>query len=116
MREKRRAALRAQAVYYVLTGACPLVNRKTFERLTGPKHDWWLVQMVGLLAVTNGIAIACGTFAERPSPETLALSRLSALSFAGIDAVYALKGRISPIYLADAALELGILWLTLTGA
>jgi hypothetical protein len=105
MPNRRRAALRFQAAYYIITGAWPLVSRRTFEAVTGPKADWWLVQMVGLLAVTNGIAIASGTTGEHISRETLTLSILSALSFATIDSVYTLKGRISKIYLCDAVVE-----------
>jgi hypothetical protein len=92
-------------MYYIVTGAWPLLSRRSFEAVTGRKYDWWLVQMVGLLALTNGIAIAAGLQREKLSRETLALSALSAISFAAIDTVYALKGRISRIYLGDAAVE-----------
>jgi hypothetical protein len=109
MPNRQRFALRAQAAYYIGTGAWPLLSRRAFEAVTGHKHDWWLVQMVGLLAFTNGIAIGIGARSEYPSPEALSLSTLSALSFAAIDAVYAIRGRISPIYLADAVLELGFI-------
>jgi hypothetical protein len=102
----RLLALRFQAAYYIITGAWPLLSRRAFEAATGRKRDWWLVQMVGLLALTNGIAIAGGARSDQPSKETLMLSVLSAASFATIDTVYALKRRISPVYLADAALEL----------
>ncbi len=101
----RRSALRFQAGYYVLTGAWPLFSRRSFEAVTGPKRDWWLVQMVGLLAVTNGVALAAGLNAQRVSRETLTLSVLSAAAFASIDTVYSLTGRISKVYIADALLE-----------
>jgi hypothetical protein len=101
-----RAALRFQAGYYIATGVWPLLNRRSFEAVTGPKADWWLVQMVGLLAATIGTALAVGARGERPAPEVRTLALLSALSFAGIDTVYALGGRISKIYLGDAVVEL----------
>lgn len=103
-----RTALRIQAVYYVGTGLWPLASRRTFEAVTGPKTDWWLVQMVGLLAGTIGTAIAMGAREERPPPAIRTLGVLSALSFAGIDVVHAARRRISPIYLADAVLELAL--------
>ncbi|HEV3152838.1 MAG TPA: hypothetical protein VGZ02_03430 [Candidatus Baltobacteraceae bacterium] len=106
MPNKRRAALAFQAVYYSVTGAWPLFSRRTFEAVTGPKSDWWLVQMVGLLAFTNGAAI--GSSLRNPPPEIVRLSLLSAFSFAAIDIVYTASGRISPVYLADAAVELVI--------
>jgi hypothetical protein len=104
----RRAALQFLAAYYIGTGLWPLVSRRAFEAVTGPKVDWWLVQMVGLLAATIGTSIAAGTREKRPSPAVYTLAVLSALSFAGIDVVHAARRRISPIYLGDAAVELAV--------
>lgn len=101
----RRAALQAQGAYYVLTGLWPLVSRRSFEAVTGPKSDWWLVQTVGLLAASTGVALIAGARDTRPSGAVCALAGLTALSFAWIDAVHSLRGRISKIYLADAAAE-----------
>lgn len=105
----RRCALRFQAGYYLATGAAPFLSRRLFEAATGRKTDWWLVQMVGLLAMTSGAAIAAGLRARRISPETLTLAVLSALSFAAIDTVHSLRGRISKVYLCDAAVEIALL-------
>ena len=99
----RRAALQLQAAYYIGTGLWPLASRRAFEAVTGPKTDWWLVQMVGLLAATIGVSLSAGAREEPPSAPTRTLALLSALAFAGIDITYALRRRISPIYLADAA-------------
>lgn len=104
-----RRVLRFQACYYLATGAAPFVSRRLFEAVTGPKTDWWLVQMVGLLAITSGAAVAVGSRSEKPSPETLAMAALSAASFAAIDIVHSLRGRISKVYLCDAAVELLLL-------
>jgi hypothetical protein len=104
----RRAALQFQAAYYIGTGVWPLASRRAFEAVTGPKVDWWLVQMVGLLAATIGAAIAVGAREEPPSPAMRTLGVLSALSFAGIDIVHSARRRISPIYLGDAAIELAL--------
>lgn len=105
MPNSRRAALQVQAVYYIVTGAWPLLSRRTFEGVTGRKTDWWLVQMVGLLAATVGTTLAIGARDERPALAVRALAVLAAFSFAGIDAVHSLRGRISKIYLADAIVE-----------
>jgi hypothetical protein len=104
----RRAALQFQGAYYIGTGLWPLVGRRSFEAVTGPKTDWWLVQMVGLLAASIGTTIAIGASEERPSRAVRTLAALSALSFAGIDVVHAARRRISPIYLGDAAVELAL--------
>lgn len=102
----RRKTLAFQAGYYAITGIFPLLTRRGFEAVTGKKTDWWLVQMVGLLALGNGVALAAGTRSERISEETLTLAILSALSFAAIDIAYVFKRRIAAVYLADAAIEL----------
>jgi energy-converting hydrogenase Eha subunit E len=100
--------LGGQAVYYVVTGCWPIVHMGSFEAITGPKVDDWLVKMVGLLAATIGITLGVAVRRRRWSAEVRTLAILSALSFAAIDLRYAVTGRISPIYLADAAAELAI--------
>mgnify|MGYP003293179536 CR=1 FL=1 len=59
MRSLARATLLAQGGFYVLSGVWPLVSMRTFELVTGPKTDDWLVRMVGLLAAVIG-ALAGG--------------------------------------------------------
>jgi ABC-type branched-subunit amino acid transport system permease subunit len=103
-----------QGAYYALTGLWPVVHLPSFEAVTGPKVDDWLVHMVGLLAAAIGIAL--GIAALRGEARTLTaigLAAGSALAFAGIDLWYGFGGRISPIYLADAVAEPG--WLLLLG-
>lgn len=109
MPNSRRAVLQVQAAYYIATGMWPLFNRRAFEAVTGPKTDWWLVQMVGLLAATIGATLAVGSRKERPALAIRTLAVLSALSFAGIDIVHSLRGRISKIYLADAVAEAALI-------
>lgn len=103
-----RLLLGGQAAYYILTGLWPIVHMGSFEAITGPKVDDWLVRMVGLLAATIGITLAVALRARRLGPEVRTLAILSALSFAAVDLWYALTGRISAIYVADAAVELAL--------
>lgn len=102
---EKRQILRAQALYYLVTGITPVVSMRLFERITGPKTDKWLVQMVGLLAASIGVTLLAGTGEDEIDDVVLTLALTSALSFAAIDVVYTAKRRISPVYLADAALE-----------
>jgi hypothetical protein len=99
-----RRLARVQGAYYLATGLWPLVSMRTFEAVTGPKTDRWLVRMVGLLAAVIGASLLTrqGGTADR----TLAIG--SALSFASIDTWYAARRTISPLYLADAAVELAL--------
>ena len=104
---RQRQLIGLQGAYYLLTGLWPLVHLPRFEAVTGPKVDDWLVHMVGLLAVVIGGTLALGTANGRSSTlEVIVLASSSALAFAGIDLWYGLKGQISPVYLADALVEL----------
>jgi len=106
----KQKVLRIQGAYYVATGLWPLVSMRSFEALTGPKVDKWLVQMVGLLAVTIGASLLLGArHDDRVDNAVLTLAFASALSFATIDVVHSLRRRISPIYLCDALSELALI-------
>lgn len=54
---KRILLFRAWGTYYVVTGLWPLIHLTSFEAVTGPKTDDWLVHMVGLLAASIGLAL-----------------------------------------------------------
>lgn len=108
MKIDRRAVLAAQGGYYLATGVAPFVSRPAFEKVTGPKSEWWLVQTVGLLAGTIGGGLLAAAVRDRVTPEITGIAVGSALSFAAIDTVYALRGRIAPTYLADAAAQAAI--------
>lgn len=102
-----------QGVYYVVSGLWPLVSMRTFERVTGPKVDDWLVRMVGLLAaVIGGVLLIRSARPGAHGPDR-ALGVGSAAAFAAIDVAYGGRGRISPVYLADAAAEIALIggWL-----
>ncbi|HEX2474575.1 MAG TPA: hypothetical protein VHK01_07515 [Lacipirellulaceae bacterium] len=100
-----RAVLFIQGVYYLITGIWPLGSIETFEAVTGPKTDDWLVQTVGVLAAVIGATLLVGTWRRVPNRETLTLSVLSILGFATVDVVFVLRDIIGPIYLADAAIQ-----------
>jgi hypothetical protein len=100
-----RAVVIVQGVYYLITGIWPLISMTTFEVVTGPKTDDWLVQTVGVLAAVIGVTLLVGSMRRAPSRETIALSVLSILGFAAVDIVFVLRGTIGAIYLADAAIQ-----------
>lgn len=110
----RNSVLRTQGFYYVLTGLWPVIHMPSFEAITGPKVDDWLVKMVGLLAAVIGSTLSLASQRANQSLEIFWLAVSSALAFTVIDVWYALGGRISPIYLADAAVEIAIVLLLVT--
>jgi hypothetical protein len=99
----------AQGAYYLATGVWPLVSPATFQALTGPKRELWLVKTVGALAaVIGGVLTYAGARRRRPS-EVALLAMGSAAAFAAIDIVYVAKRRILPVYLVDAAAQIGLI-------
>jgi hypothetical protein len=100
---RRTATL--QAAYFLVSGLWPIVSRPTFEAVTGPKTDYWLVRTVGGLACVIGTTLGVASYRNRVSRELAVLGIGSALAFGVVDVSYATTGRISRIYLVDAALE-----------
>ena len=92
----------AQGLYYFTTGLWPLVSIRTFQMVTGPKTDLWLVKTVGVLVTAVGAVLGLAGLRRQAAPEIALLAVSSATGLAGIDIVYVARRRISPIYLLDA--------------
>jgi len=105
-----RAALlaMAQGAYYAATGIWALVDIDSFQVVTGPKVDQWLVKTVGVLVTVMGGVLGLAGWRRRVTPEVRLLGIGGALGLAGIDLYYVARGRIARIYLADAAAELAL--------
>ncbi len=103
-----RALSLVHGVFYALTGFWPIVSIKTFQLVTGPKQDLWLVKTAGaLITVVGGVLILAG-MRRRVTPEILMLGVGSAVSLTAIDLVYYRRRVLSPVYLLDAVAELGL--------
>lgn len=87
--------------YYVVTGVWPILHMKSFETVTGPKTDKWLVKTVSLMILCSGIIYI--KYSESEPAKFLAI--MNALSLSFIDIYYSVKGVIRKVYLADAVLE-----------
>jgi hypothetical protein len=103
--------LLAQGAFYVATGLWSLFGINTFQRVTGPKHDVWLVKTVGVIVTVIGAVLASAALRRRVTPEVEALAVGSAAGLAGIDVVYVARRRISPVYLLDAVAEVTLIGL-----
>ncbi len=104
-----------QGVYYVVTGVWPLVDMRSFEHVTGPKTDHWLVKTVGVLVTVIGVTLGVGA-RRTASRETRVLAVASAAALAGVDVSFSARGRISRIYLLDAVAEIALVvgWILAT--
>jgi hypothetical protein len=104
----RATVLRVQSLYYGITGLWPLAHMPSFEAITGPKTDDWLVHMVGLLTVVIAFVLwPRGDAEPKGILPTLAVG--SAASYLLIDVIYSARRVISPIYLLDAVIEIGFI-------
>jgi hypothetical protein len=108
-----RLAPTIQGPLYVVSGLWPILHLRSFERVTGPKADGWLVKTVGGLLAVIGSSLIAGGAMRRPSRAMRVLGLGSAAVLALVDVVYASRGRISKVYFADAALQtlIGAAWL-----
>ncbi len=98
-----------QGIFYIITGIWPLLNMRTFQAVTGPKADRWLVKTVGVLITVIGGVLLLSGVRQDESPEMTLLGTASAAGLTAIDAVYVARRRISPIYLLDALAEVALI-------
>jgi len=105
----------AHGAFYVAARLWPVVSMATFERVTGPKTDDWLVQTVGLLIAVTGVVILDARRRGRFPRAVVVLAVGDALALAAVDVVFVAGGRIPPTYLTDAPVELALAaaWLVL---
>jgi hypothetical protein len=102
-----RALTLGHGAFYVVTGVWPFASRRAFERVTGPKTDWWLVQTVGIVVTAVGLTLcAAGARRRRVDEEMALLAIASSLGLASMDIVHVARGRLRRVYLGDAAAEL----------
>lgn len=96
-----------QGVYFLVTGIWPLVYYSSFETITGPKTDVWLVKAVGaLLAVTGCTLLNAALHPGAATMGTLIIGAGTALVLLLVDLIYVSKAVISKIYLLDACIQL----------
>jgi hypothetical protein len=101
----QRAVAAVQAAVWVASGLWPVVHLRSFEKVTGPKPEGWLVKAMGLLIASVGATLGLAAARDRVNDETAFLGAVAAGSLAAVDVRYAANRRISPIYLLDALLE-----------
>ena len=101
--------------YYIASGVWPIVHMQSFEAVTGPKTDRWLVKTVAALALANGVALTFGARRNPIARETVVLALATAAAFSIVDVVFVLRGRVRPIYLGDTALELALVTAIVAG-
>lgn len=95
---------RAQGTFNVVSGLWPVMHMRSFEAVSGPKVDRWLVRTVGGLVAANGLAQLTAGDAEQRLSARIGLGTSAVL--AAVDVRYGATGRISRIYLLDALIQM----------
>ena len=95
-----------QGGFYLITGIWPILNMKSFEKVSGNKNDHWLVKTVGALLIATGGNLLYSASSRKLSKHLKAVVMTQALALTAIDVIYSSKGIISKVYLLDAATEL----------
>ena len=108
-----RITATVQGVYYLATGLWPFFSIASFEAVTGPKMEVWLINTVALFLIVCAVVLLVTVFRRSMTLEIVLLGAGLALALGIIDVTYALRGVISYVYLVDAAVELVFLagWL-----
>lgn len=98
-----------QGIYYVAAGLWPLLSMVTFEAVSGPKDDEWLVNTVGILVTVIGLVLILAAIRNQISAAVCVLAIASAMGLAFVDFYYAMRGVIWPIYMLDGAGEVALI-------
>lgn len=101
----QRGLARGHGWSNIIGGAWPLLHMPSFEAVLGPKTDRWLVRTVAGLLIVNGAVQVNASSSAATLPLARRLGIGTALTLGTIDLMYAPRGRISRMYLVDAALE-----------
>ncbi len=100
-----RATALGQGAFWAATGAWPLVHYRSFEAVTGPKEDDWLVKTMGGLIAVVGATLLAAARRREITRQTAMLGAASAAALALADVCYVARGRISKVYLLDVLAE-----------
>lgn len=102
-----RVAL-AHIAYWTFGAVWPLIDIKSFEKVTGHKREDWLVRSVALLMLSVVVSLETMREHRRDDVAMRVLGAASAAALGGVALVGPLVGRISPVYLTDALVDLGL--------
>ena len=98
-----------QGYYFLFAGIWVLLRSEYFPFITGRLTGSRLPRCLGILAVAVGAGLILAGAREQFDGAIMLMAIASASGLMGIDLVHVLKGGISPIYAADAAVQFGLL-------
>jgi hypothetical protein len=99
-----------QTLYFFLLSVWPILHMQSFEKVSGPKKNDWLVKTVSVLLIADSICFASALFTDAVSLPVILLAITSAAALLLIDLIYVLKKNISRVYLFDAVIEFAFIF------
>lgn len=97
-------------IYYLITAIWPLVSIRTFEKVSGPKIDKWLVYTVSLLLLGPSLLYLYSGFSDSEVHNSIIfLALINAIALTFIDVYFSFKKVIWKTYLIDAVLQILIM-------
>ncbi|HEX2616517.1 MAG TPA: hypothetical protein VHL57_03190 [Flavobacteriales bacterium] len=92
--------------YLLFGGLWPMLHMASFEAVTGPKSDHWLVRSVGGILIVVGATLFAEARRSSWSKGVVLIAMGVSFVLGVVAVVTSILGRIWPVYLLDAALHL----------
>jgi hypothetical protein len=102
---KIKTLLCIEGIFYLLMGLWPLLHMLSFQKVTGPKTDLWLMITVGGFLCVYGLAFLLESRRPVISNSVMCLAVGIPLVLLWVDVYYVYGGVISAVYMIDALLE-----------
>jgi hypothetical protein len=105
-----QAVLIVQGAYYTLTGLWPIVDIESFQSVTGPKTDLWMLRTLGLLLAIVGSVLLFSTRHGKPPLEIVVLALAMATALLLVDFIVVFSRTVPLRYLFDAVMQAGLIF------
>jgi hypothetical protein len=94
-----------QGAFYLASGLWPILHRRSFEKVTGPRNDRLLVNALGAAVTVLGASLVLGAFRSSSRPALLSSGAGTSMALAAADTLYGGKTRFRPSRIIDTIAE-----------
>lgn len=101
-----RILIVVHGAYLLIGGLWPLVHMPSFEAVTGPKAEHWLVRSVAGMLVVIAVVLLVQLRKHRVEASAVVVAMGASLTLGVVGIITAAQGVIDPIYICDGTLHL----------
>jgi hypothetical protein len=101
-----RILVLAHGAYLLVGGLWPLLHMTSFEEVTGPKEEDWLVRSVAGMLVVTGVVLLAQVRKQRVEVSAVAVAMGASLTLGAVGIITAAEGVIDPIYIGDGTVHI----------